>query len=66
MAESSVHLKQSWVHIVAIILAAIGVVDLATGNTNKPILPSFIGNFLTQQIDIVLIAAAAFLLLFVS
>lgn len=64
MAEP--HLKQSWIHIVAIVLAGIGVLDLVTGDTDKPILPSFIGNFLNQQIDIVLIIIAAIMLLFVS
>jgi len=63
---SEVHLKQSWVHIIAILFAGIAAADLATGNSNKPILPSFIANYLTQQVDIVLIAISAFLLLFVS
>lgn len=64
--STKIHLKQSPVHIIAFILAGIAVVDLATGSTNEPILPSVIANYLTQQVDLVLLGIAAFLLFFVS
>jgi len=66
MKTTSVHLKQSPIHIIAILLIGVAGLDLATGNSNKPILPSFIGNYLTQQIDFVMIGIATFLLLFIS
>ena len=31
---------------------ALGAIDLLEGNTDKTILPDFIGNVLTQQIDL--------------
>lgn len=57
--------KWGWTHIVAVVLAGIAALDLTTGGTNKPILPAFIGNYLTQQIDIVLLAIAGFMFFFV-
>jgi hypothetical protein len=48
----------------AIIAGAIGLLDLLFGNTNQPILPSFLGNVLTQNIDAVLIGAAVLVLVF--
>jgi len=46
-----------------IALAAIGVgsIDLLEGNTNMQILPSALGNVLTQQIDLVLIGIGVLL-----
>jgi hypothetical protein len=38
--------------------------DLVFGNTNQPLLPSFLGNMLTQGIDAVLIGVAILLLIF--
>lgn len=38
--------------------------DLIFGNTNKPLLPDFLGNVLTQGIDAVLIGVAVLLLIF--
>lgn len=64
--STRIHFKQSPVHIVAIILIAIAGLDLATGDTSKPILPAFIGDLLTQQIDLVILGIAAFMLLFIS
>ena len=69
MAEEKkykVHFAQSWVHLVAIALVGVALADIATGNSDKPLLPSFLTNVLTQQADFILIAAGAFLLLFVS
>ena len=62
----NIHLKQSPVHLIAILLAAVAAADLATGQSNQPILPSAIGNLLTQQIDFLLLIVAAALLLFIS
>jgi hypothetical protein len=45
--------------IVGGILIAIGALDLLLGNTDKPVLPLFLTNKLTQQWDLVLIAAGA-------
>lgn len=47
-----------------ILLVGIAGVDLLFGNTNQPVLPDFLGNVLTQQWDIVLIAAGVILLIF--
>jgi len=51
-------------HWIAIALAGVSVADLATGNTNKPLLPAVLGNYLTQQIDIVLLVIAGVLFFF--
>lgn len=50
-----------------VILALIGipVLDLMTGNSNKPILPASLGNVLNQQIDIVLIVLGVILFFFI-
>lgn len=51
-------------HWIAIALAGIAGLDLATGDSNEPILPAAIGNVLTQQLDFVLLAVAALLFFF--
>lgn len=38
--------------------------DLIFGNTDKPLLPAFLGNMLTQGIDAVLIGVAVLMLIF--
>lgn len=50
--------------IAGIALLAVGGLDLLFGNTNKPLLPSFIANYLNQQTDAVLIGAGILLLFF--
>ena len=50
-----------WGMWIAIALIGIAALDLLTGNTDKPILPSFLGNILTQQWDIVLIIVGVLL-----
>lgn len=50
--------------VAAIGLIAIGGIDLLFGNTNTQVLPSFIGDHLTQQIDAVLIGAGLLLLFY--
>jgi len=45
-------------------LIAVGGIDLLFGNTNQPVLPSFLANNLTQQTDAVLIGAGIFLVFF--
>jgi hypothetical protein len=57
-------MKRGWHHIVAIVLIALGVVDLGWGDTNQAVLPSFIGDYLTQQVDVVLILAGGVILFF--
>lgn len=47
---------------IAILIIGIAGVDLLFGNTCKPILPSFIGNVLTQQWDILLIIAGVLII----
>jgi hypothetical protein len=64
--KTKIHFAQNWVHIAAIALIGVALADIATGNSDKPLLPSFLTNVLTQQADFILIAAGAFLLLFVS
>ena len=49
--------------IAAFAFIAVGGVDLLFGNTNQPILPEFIANHLTQQVDAVLIGLGIVLLL---
>ncbi len=44
--------------VIAFLLIGVAGLDLLFGNTDKPLLPAFLGNVLTQQIDLVLIAAA--------
>jgi hypothetical protein len=46
---------------IALGLMALGGIDLATGNTDKQLLPDFIANLLTQQIDAVLIGIGVLL-----
>ena len=46
----------------AVIVVAL--LDLLFGNTNQAILPSFLGNLLTQNIDALLIAAAVLAIIF--
>lgn len=48
--------------IIGIALIAVGGLDLLFGNTNQPILPDFLANNLTQQVDAVLIGAGILLL----
>jgi len=43
---------------------AIAGLDLLFGNTDKPVLPDFLGNVLTQGIDAILIGIAVLLLIF--
>lgn len=40
--------------VVGLIATAIAIADVATGNTNHPILPDFIGGHLDQQEDLLL------------
>lgn len=44
---------------------AIAGIDLIFGNTNTPLLPSFLSNMLTQNIDAVLIGVGVLVLIFV-
>jgi hypothetical protein len=44
---------------------AVAGLDLIFGNTNTPLLPAFLGNVLTQNIDVVLIALGVLTLIFV-
>ena len=53
-------MKTLWT-IAAVALIGIGSLDLLFGNTNKPLLPNFIANHLTQQSDLVLIAGGGLL-----
>jgi hypothetical protein len=62
--ERGHNVKFKVTHWVAIALAGVSVADLATGNTDKPLLPAVLGNYLTQQIDIVLLVIAGFLFFF--
>lgn len=55
-------LKGSWTLWIALALILVATLDLLTGDTDKPVLPAFIGNFLTQQWDIVLLIVAVVLL----
>jgi hypothetical protein len=48
--------------IIAFALIGVGGLDLLFGSTSQPILPSFIANELTQQVDAVLIGAGLVLL----
>jgi hypothetical protein len=48
--------------IIAFGLIAIGGIDLLFGNTNQPMLPDFLANHLTQQVDGVLIGVGILLL----
>lgn len=48
---------------IAVLIIGVATVDLLFGNTDKPILPSFIGNVLTQQWDIILIAIGVLMFL---
>jgi uncharacterized membrane protein len=50
--------------IVAMLLLGVGGVDLLFGNTNHQILPDAIGNVLTQQVDLLLIAVGVYLLFY--
>lgn len=50
--------------IIALLLLGVGGVDLLFGNTNTPVLPESIGNHLTQQIDLLLIAVGVYLLFY--
>jgi hypothetical protein len=50
--------------VIAFIVIAIAGVDLLFGNTCKPLLPASIGNLLSQQLDLVLIAMAVAGLIF--
>ena len=43
---------------------AVAGLDLIFGNTNTPLLPAFLGNVLTQNIDFVLIALGVLALMF--
>jgi len=51
-------------HWIALILAGVSAADLTTGNSSKPLLPAVIGNYLTQQVDFVLLAIAGVLFFF--
>lgn len=57
-------MKKGWHHIAAAVLIGLGVVDLGWGNTSNPVLPSFIGDYLSQQVDVVLIVAGGVILFF--
>lgn len=46
------------------LVIAIAGLDLIFGNTNTVLLPSFLANVLTQNIDVVLIAAGVITLVF--
>ncbi len=46
------------------VVIGIAGLDLVFGNTNKPVLPDFLGNVLTQGVDAVLIGLAVLLLVF--
>lgn len=48
--------------IIAFGLIAVGGLDLLFGNTNHPILPDFLANNLTQQVDAALIGVGVLLL----
>jgi hypothetical protein len=50
--------------IIALLLLGVGGVDLLFGNTNNQILPASVGNVLTQQIDLLLIAVGIYLLFY--
>ena len=66
MAKNVGTLKLSWTHVVAVLLAFVAIADIATGNSDRPLLPAFVTNILTQQTDFILLAASAFLFFFVS
>lgn len=48
----------------AVALIGIAGLDLLTGNSSKPVLPSFLGNMLSQNIDVVLIGIGVLVLIF--
>lgn len=50
--------------VIAFLVIGVAGLDLLFGNTDKPLLPAFLGNVLTQQIDLVLIVAAVVGLIF--
>jgi hypothetical protein len=50
--------------VIAFLFIGVAGLDLLFGNTDKPLLPAFLGNLLTQQIDLVLIAASIVALVF--
>lgn len=50
--------------IIALLLVSVGGLDLLFGNTNTPVLPASVGNVLTQQIDLLLIAVGVYLLFY--
>jgi hypothetical protein len=50
--------------LIGLSILSIGALDLALGDTDKQVLPSFIGNVLTQQIDIVLIGIGILLMFY--
>lgn len=50
--------------IIALLLLGVGGLDLLFGNTNTQILPDAVGNVLTQQIDLLLIAVGVYLLFY--
>jgi len=57
-------MKSPFVKVIAFLVIAVAGLDLLFGNTNQPLLPSFLGNVLTQNIDVVLIGIAVLLLIF--
>ncbi len=54
---------KTWKLLIWLVIAIAGL-DLIFGNTDKPLLPSFLGNVLTQNIDTVLIGISVLVLIF--
>lgn len=50
--------------IIALLFLGVGGLDLLFGNTNNQVLPDAVGNVLTQQIDLLLIAVGVYLLVY--